>query len=375
VNILRTTVACFSAAVGGADSITILPFDHRLGLPDAFSRRLARNTQIVLQEESSLNRVIDPAGGSWFVETLTEQLAQAAWTLFQEIESVGGMAAALVSGKIREKIETSMKIRLGNLATRRDPLTGVSEFPNIHEAPIQTPQPDQNRLLEEARRRMAGHCLDETSAAVIRCLRNASEEVLLAETLTAAAAGAPLGFMAAGLKREEVRLPPLLPQHYSDAFERLRDLSDSLRDKDGKRRAVFLANLGPVAQHTARATFAKNYFEAGGIEAIGNDGFVDAAAAATAFRASGAKLVVLCGPDELYSGMGIEVVRALKEAGALRIYLAGAPGKMKEAYLAAGVEEFIFVGSDVIATLGQAHGLLNEPSSSDALEASRPMTA
>ncbi|MEU6127450.1 methylmalonyl-CoA mutase subunit beta, partial [Streptomyces sp. NPDC047123] len=137
VNMLRTTVACMAAGVGGADSVTVLPFDHSLGLPDAFARRIARNTSTILIEESHLARVIDPAGGSWYVEQLTDELAHAGWAFFQEIERAGGQAAALRSGLVRERLAATWAERSRKLAKRREPITGVSEFPQLAERAVE----------------------------------------------------------------------------------------------------------------------------------------------------------------------------------------------------------------------------------------------
>lgn len=137
VNMLRTTVATLAAGVGGADSVTVLPFDHALGLPDAFARRIARNTSTILIEESHLSRVIDPAGGSWYVERLTDELAHAGWEFFQEIERTGGMAAALRSGRIGQELADTWAARSAKLAKRREPITGVSEFPDLGERPVE----------------------------------------------------------------------------------------------------------------------------------------------------------------------------------------------------------------------------------------------
>jgi methylmalonyl-CoA mutase N-terminal domain/subunit len=142
VNMLRTTVATLAAGVGGAESVTVLPFDHALGLPDAFARRIARNTSTILVEESHLSRVIDPAGGSWYVERLTDELAHAGWEFFQHIEQQGGQAAALRSGRLREDLATTWAARSAKLAKRREPITGVSEFPNLAERlPERAPAP------------------------------------------------------------------------------------------------------------------------------------------------------------------------------------------------------------------------------------------
>ncbi|KRE42197.1 methylmalonyl-CoA mutase subunit beta [Knoellia sp. Soil729] len=136
-NILRSTLATFGASLGGADAITVLPFDTVSGLPTPFSRRIARNTQILLAEESHVGRVTDPAGGSWYVETLTDEVARAAWATFQEIEAAGGMSEALTSGLVAQRISAAVAERDTALATRSTPITGVSTFPLAGEKPLQ----------------------------------------------------------------------------------------------------------------------------------------------------------------------------------------------------------------------------------------------
>ncbi|MFC8226639.1 methylmalonyl-CoA mutase small subunit [Streptomyces sp. NPDC057287] len=267
VNMLRTTLACLGAGVGGAESVTVLPFDHALGLPDAFARRIARNTSTILMEESHLARVTDPAGGSWYVERLTEELAAAAWSFFQEIERSGGQAAALGSGMVQDRIAATWAARSKELARRKEPVTGVSEFPNLTERPVER------------------------------------ESV---------PADAPDG----GLPR--VRR--------DEAFEALRARSDRHLASTGSRPKVFLAALGPAAAHTARASFAANLFLSGGIEPVHEPVSVDASTAAAAFAASGASIACLCSTDALYAEQADTVATALRGAGAEQIYLAGRPG-------------------------------------------------
>ncbi|MBO1418333.1 methylmalonyl-CoA mutase family protein [Streptomyces sp. FH025] len=262
VNMLRTTVACLAAGVGGADAVTVLPFDSALGLPDAFARRIARNTQAILLEESHLARVIDPAGGSWYVERLSDELAQAAWAWFQEIERAGGQQAALTDGLVGERIAATWAERSVRLAKRREPVTGVSEFPHLDEQPlVREPAP-------------AGHT--------------------------------------GGLPR--VRR--------AEAYEALRDRSDAFLAATGERPKLFLASIGTAAAHTARTTFAANLFQAGGIATTSLES-VDPAAFAEAFTASGATVACLCSSDALYGEHAGAVALALKEAGAQRVLLAG----------------------------------------------------
>ena len=136
VNMLRATIGCFAAAVGGAGAVTVAPFDAAIGLPDDFARRVARNTHAVLHDESSLARVTDAAGGSWFVESLTDELAQAAWAVFTELERAGGVLAALDSGAVDDLLAQTRARRADDVAHRRAPITGVSEYAYVDEKPV-----------------------------------------------------------------------------------------------------------------------------------------------------------------------------------------------------------------------------------------------
>jgi methylmalonyl-CoA mutase len=307
VNILRATVAVVAAGVGGADAITVLPFTSAIGLPDRFARRIARNTQLVLLEESHIAKVSDPTAGSGGIEDLTQQLCVAAWSLFQEIERAGGVPAALEADLIQSKVAATRAEHEKNVARRKDALTGTSEFPNLHEAAV--------------------HVLDTAP-------RPAGEE------------------------KERTAFPALPRIRLAEPFEQLRDASDRALAATGARPKVFLANLGTLSDFTARTLFAKNFFEAGGIEAASNDGFASRADMVAAFKASGAKLVCLCSSDKVYAADAADAARALKTAGATHIYLAGRPGELEAALKTAGVHDFIYVGCDVVATLRAAHANL-----------------
>jgi methylmalonyl-CoA mutase len=304
VNLLRTTMAVFAAGLGGANAITVLPFTLARGLPDRFARRLARNTQLILLEESNLAKVTDPAAGSGGMEDLTDQLCGAAWTLFQEIEAAGGAAAALEQGVIQRKVAAVRAERQAAVAKRRDALTGTSEFPDVHELPV----------------------------AVL--------DVPPVEVPPYPAA---------------ITFDALASMRLAEPFERLRDASDAHLVKTGARPKMFLANLGTPAAFTTRATFAKNFFEAGGIEAVTNDGFAGRDDMVAAFTASRAALACLCSSDAVYESEAVEAARALASAGARNIYLAGRPGALDAELKAAGVQGFIYVGCDVLASLQEAH--------------------
>lgn len=308
VNVLRATVATFAAGLGGADSISVLPFTAALGLPDAFARRLARNTQLILLEESNLAKVADPAAGSGGLEALTEQLCLAAWAMFQEIEAAGGAPAALAQGLIQSKVGVVRAQREAAVAHGREPLTGTSEFPDIHELPVS--------VLETASN-------DTTSGATKR----------------------------AGIE-------PLPSIRLAEPFEQLRDASDRAFTATGTRPRIFLANLGTPSDFSARATFAKNFFEAGGIEAITNDGFSNLQDLAAAFKGSDAQVACLCSSNTIYAKEAVAAGRELARAGATHIYLAGRPGDLEAALQDAGVRTFIYAGCDMLATLKAAQALL-----------------
>src|SRR5262249_32220832 len=272
-NMLRTTAACAAGAFGGADAITVLPFTWALGAPDRFARRIARNVQLVLQEESSLGRVADPVGGSWYGEKLTADLAAKAWTLFQAIEVKGGILAALSSGALQEDIARVAAARAKAIAAGRLELTGVSAFPLLGNDGVKVAPPPAPQLPGKA----------------------------------------------------DVR--PLAPHSLAEPFEELRDRADKYTSAKGARPRVFLANLGEIAEHNRRSPWAWNFFAAGGIEGLTSDGYKTAAEAAAAFKKSGARIACICSSDEVYAREARETTKALKAAGASGVLITGKPGE------------------------------------------------
>lgn len=343
VNLLRNTFGVFAAGVAGADAITSIPFDAVVGLPDAQSRRIARNTLLVLQEESHLERVVDPAGGSWYLDWLTEQLATQAWAFFQQIERAGGMLVALESGWVAGQIESAFAPRAKNLARRKDGITGVSEFPNVAEAPVVRHPPDRSTLVRAAAERLRAGRREVWP----------TQATAVATAIAAASAGASIGHLARqlGFHQEPTVVAPISPHPFAEPFEELRASSDEWATSQGHHPRVFLANMGSPTHHTARATYAKNFFEAGGFEVISNNGFRDATAAAQAFASSGAHIAVICSSDKLYPEAVPVLAPQLKSAGATTVVLAGNPGVNEADWRAAGVDRFIFVKCDVLATL------------------------
>jgi len=347
VNLLRGTIATFSAGIGGADSLTVQPFTAALGLPDAFARRIARNTQLVLLEEANLWRVVDPAAGAGGFEALTRALCDQAWSKLQDLEretheDLSGIVAALANGHVAAGLARQREIRLKALATRREPITGTSEFPNLAEAPVVVLSAAP---VQRARVKGQHKASDQTQAGLIEALAGGGQR---AEILAAPEGG--------------IHSPPLPSIRSAEAFEALRDKADAAAAEHGKRPQVFLATLGSIADFTARAGFARNLFEAGGLAAPGHDGFgrngaTDIPALVAAYQASGARLACLCGSDAGYAAEAATAAQALAAAGAT-IWLAGRPGDLEAVLNNAGVTSFIQAGGDAIAALEAAQQIV-----------------
>ena len=308
-NIVRGTIAALAAAVGGADAVTVLPFSAALGIPDAFARRVARNTQTILVEESNLHRVADAAAGSGAIEYLTGQLCEKAWGLFQEIERAGGSAKALESGMIQKAVAKIRAKREANVARRKEALIGTSDFPDLAEEPV----------------------------TVLGAFRAPPRE---------APPGQPIE------KLPRFRL--------AKSFEHLRDLSDAWLARTGERPKVLLACLGRATDFTARASFAKSLFEAGGIEAVAAGGIKSAGDLGKTFAKSGAKLACLCSSDKVYASEAVGAAKALTASGASSIYLAGKPGDHAKAWEEAGIGTFLYQGCDTLGLLQDAYERLGE---------------
>jgi methylmalonyl-CoA mutase len=297
VNILRATIATFAAGIGGADSVTVLPFTQALGLPEEQARRLARNTSVVLQEESNLWRITDPAAGAGGYEAITEELAATAWVLFQTIEREGGLVESLTTGLLQARIGETHKARLRAISTRKEPLTGTSEFANNTETP---------------------------------------PNILAVEPVY----GAP---RASTIKQ-------LISHRVSEPFEQLRDRSDAYLASTGKRPEVQLITMGPLVDHTMRLTFTRNFFEVGGFDVT-----VLPATSSQPFEGKrDGSVVCIVGSDSIYVESAAIIVRSLSASG-LSVWLAGKPGELEAELVTAGIKRFVYAGCDVVVALGIAH--------------------
>lgn len=298
-NILRITTAAFAAAIGGADVITTSNFTDALGGPSPFARRVARNTQHVLLEECRLGHVADPAGGSWFVEKLTRELADKAWALMQQIEAQGGIVAALQSGWLQGAIGEARTARQRAIATRRESITGVTDFPLLG---AKAPEVDASD-----RRLPAG----KTHANALPSIR------------------------------------------WAEPFEALRDRAEPASPR------VFFATMATLAEFGPRSQFSRNLLAVGGIAALGpEEAYGTMEALIDAFRASGAKVALIASTDACYADHAENCAQRLKAAGADWVVLAGKPGENEAKWRAAGIDQFVFVGQDVVKDLETLHAAL-----------------
>lgn len=332
VNILRGTMATFAAGIGGADSMTVLPHTQVLGLPDPFARRIARNTQNVLLEESNLWRVTDPSAGAGGYEALTNELAQTAWVLFQQIETEGGIVDGLKAGSVQVRIGAVADARTKEVSLRKAGITGTSEFPLLDGAVVEV--------------------LD-VAADPQRGLPHGSDgnpELAFADVIAGLAGGKSRAEVTPG-PTASLQADPLRSARLAEPFEALRDKADQHRQTSGAPPQVFLASLGMIAAHTTRSTWMKNLLAAGGIEAISSEGFGSAREASEAFKASGARVACVCSSDDVYAEMAEDTAQELKQVGAVRVLLAGRPGKQEPRLKSAGVDSFVFEGQDMVVFL------------------------
>ncbi len=301
VNILRAAMGVFAAGLGGADTITALPFTLALGLPDEFARRIARNTQLILIHEAKLAKVADPAAGSGSIEALTDTLCGRAWSLFQNIEAIGGMAAALRAGLPQKEILAAAEARREAIARRKLAITGTSAFPLLSEAPVDVLMPSPP-----------------------------------------CASGRPAGQDG----------PPLPARRDAEPYEELRASADRHFQETGARPKIFVANLGADPGSKLALDQAANFFAVARIEAVIAQEFTTWQQAADAFRASGCVIACLCAPPPAATQAIIEAAGQLKAAGAARIYLSGP--EPASAQFAAGVCTAIWPHCDALAILQDA---------------------
>jgi methylmalonyl-CoA mutase len=349
-NLPRAAAAAFGAGIGGAEAILLIPFNTRHGTPDAFARHLARNTHLILQEEAQLGRVADAAGGSFYIESLTHELAASAWDAFRDVEAAGGLLAALEDGSIGRKLTEVSLRRYTNFARNKDKITGVSSFPNLDEEPLFS-RPEDLAIDLTA--------LDEEGE--IPQLPPAEKGKRFAAIVGAAANGATLK----GLERacetlmERFDFIPATAQRTAEPIEHLRTASDRAMSRVGTRPPIFLANLGLLGDYNTRSSWAKSFFAVGGIEALDEGGFTDVDTLVRSFQRSPAPSVCICASDKALGEMA-GVAPALKAAGAVAVYIAAEPSSLARLGDAhkRGIDRIIYDGCNMLKTLAELQDMM-----------------
>ena len=370
VNLLRNTTQAFSGVVGGLNSLEVSPFDQPIRKADDFSRRIARNIQVMLQTEFELRQPVDPVGGSWYVETLAAELCEKIWAEFQTIESKGGIVAALKEGYPQAQVKAILEERFKNLAYRRDVAVGNNMYANMTEELLDLKPENQETL----RQKRVAHIEEYLASAEPDAISKA-QATLEASTTEP---GALIGLIELGaLQKLTIRqirksldagdissetIEPITAHRWTEQFEALRMRTENYKQRTKDNVKVFLANMGPIPQHKPRADFSTGFFEVGAFEVIKNDGHETTADAAKAARESGADVVVICSTDDTYPELVPPLAKELKETMPnVTVILAGAPPKdLEPVYREAGVDDFISVRAncyEILNTLQDKKGM------------------
>jgi len=349
VNLLRNTTEALSAILSGCNELHVEFFDEPFGLPSEFSRRVARNIQLVLMEECNLPDVIDPVGGTWFVEKLTDEIAQQAWELFLEIEKQGGMVKAIENNFVQNAIEEKAKQRQKQLSLRKDILVGTNKYPNKNEKKASLYEYDNKKLSEDRL----------SYAKEIKTDSNTDKNISsFTELMDMAASGATLQDLFNNFSKNiDNSFKKLKPIILCEMFEVIREKPDIFKTKTGRLPKVFLANIGTVKEYKSRADFSSDFFSVGGfdvINKIGHDNWEEVAKDAIE---SQSEVIAICSSDTKYPEFVPQFCRLIKRAKPLTILvLAGYPKDHIDEFKAAGLDEFIHIKSDIVYTLSKIFG-------------------
>ena len=365
VNMLRNTTEIFSGVVGGIDSFESAPFDEPIRKGDEFSRRIARNVQIMLQEEFGLLQPIDPAGGSWAVETLTRQMKEKIWAEFQRIEKEGGIIAALRAGSLQENVAAVLAARFKNADLRRDRIVGNNMYPNMTETLLETRAEDTAALKAQRTADIDAYLSDIDVKHRDEALASLRQAHSVDHAVEAALAGATIAELMTAVTEGNgaETVTAIAPHRWSERFEQLRRRTEDYKAEKNDNVKIFLANMGPIPQHKARADFTTGFLQVGAFEVLGNDGFKTVEEAADAARASGADAVVICSTDATYPEIVPALAPKLHEVlPNARVFLAGAaPKDLLETYKEAGIDEYISVRAncyEILESLQKQKGMI-----------------
>ncbi|EEX48536.1 methylmalonyl-CoA mutase family protein [Jonquetella anthropi] len=354
VNILRATTQAFSGIVGGLDLLQINPFDRTVRPSTEQARRIARNQQIMFRTEFNMTTPVDPAGGSWFVEKLTSQVAEKAWSLFQAVEAEGGILESLKHGTVQSSVNETLCARFKALSSRKDRAVGINMYANMAETPLEPSTFDPEAFKASRLQAVAEHKKARPAQVAEESLRRLADDVSVENAVQAAENGATIGEIAGTWRRaDDLSVEPIAAHHWTEQFEALRKRTEDWVAAGNENVKVFLCNMGPIPQHKPRADFSRGFMEVAHFQVIGNDGFATPEEAAAAALESGAHVAIICSTDATYPELVPPTARAIKAGNPnVKVILAGAPApEMKDAYVEAGVDEFIHVKADCLSIL------------------------
>ena len=340
-NMLRVTSEAFAAVVGGVDSLHIGPFDEIAGHTDEFSRRIARNLHIILREECGLDQVIDPAGGSTYIEWLTDQIASKSWGIFQDIEKQGGMLACLQNGTVQQSVEAVCKAKFKNIRIRKEKIVGANMYPDLKGKKLEINAPECT----------AGQPVSGAPAPEKLDLTVTADASLIEQAIAAAKNGASKAslYVSSGLTNPEgaIEVTPLPQRRAAEEYEALRDASAAFATKNGAPPAIIQLNMGPSGRYRLRADWTASFFEAAGFAIEGAKDFDNNDAAIAALFSSKANIAVITSDDATYAETVAPLAAAVKAAKPdVTLLVAGAPGENEAAWRAAGVDNFVNVRSN-----------------------------
>jgi methylmalonyl-CoA mutase len=340
-NMLRVTSEAFAAVVAGVDSLHIGPFDEISGKTDEFSRRIARNLHTILREECGLDRVIDPAGGSTYIEWLTDKIAAKSWEIFQGIEKQGGMLAALEAGTVQQAVQAVTKAKFTNIRRRKDKIVGANMYPDLK----------GKKLAIRSVECRAGQNIPGAPAPQQLDVVQSNTAIMIEQAITAAKAGATkLSLaLATGFICEETgpTVTPLPARRAAEEYEALRDASAAFATKTGTAPSILQLNMGPSRKYRLRADWTAGFFEAAGFAMDGKRDFKSIDDALAALTESQAAIAVITSDDATYLETVEPLAKAVKAAKpGIFLLVAGAPGDNEPAWRAAGVDDFVNVRSN-----------------------------
>ncbi|MFW6263063.1 MAG: methylmalonyl-CoA mutase family protein [Thermotogota bacterium] len=356
VNMLRDTSQAFSAILGGVDSLHVSPFEERKGVVSDFSKRIAKNVQLILKEECHLTMPIDPTGGTWYIEKVTDELSQKAWERFQKIEGKGGIIPYYSEGLVEKDIEESRLFRQKEFTTRKRGIVGNNMYPNLFETPLSVDTEQEKKIKQQLFEKMS-RMKDKSEDSV-----SFEPPIQIEKIAEALKSGASLHAVRTGIFKGNTTVKRLEVHRDAELFERLRATSCEIKDKTGELPKVFCANFSKLAVHKPRTDFTKGFFEVGGFDVLAQHSFETVEEAVDKALGSKAKIVVICSSDKVYPEVVVPFTKKIKEKDkSIKVILAGRPDKtLAEDYEKAGLDDFIFVKTDVYDFLKSAQEWVKE---------------